>query len=84
MTTTVHFVPNRTTVHFAAATISNVAFLSMLAAYFDSLPFCNSNDDALAGIDDAGGSITPLLAGQQYKAGVGHTSAPYGVPVFVY
>lgn len=69
--TTVHFVDRSTTVLFPASTavVTSGGFLALISAYFDTLPFHNSNEDAVIG---------GLLVGEMYKAGAGHTSAPYG------
>jgi len=81
--TTVHFVDRATTVYFPASTVTTAMLTAMLLQYQATLKFFNANADALAGTDHNGNSVTPLVAGNEYKAGQGHENSAYGTRLFV-
>ena len=83
MNTTVHFVDNATTVRFQTISLSLAQIAALMRQYNDSLGFFNSNDDALAGIDEDGNSVTPLEVGDEYKSGSGNDTAPRGTKLVV-
>lgn len=81
--TTVHFVERSTTVLFPTSTVTQAMLLAMLQSYYATLEFFNSNDDAKAGTNADGDPVTPLVAGDEYKAGPGHENSAYGARIFV-
>jgi len=83
MNTTVHFVDNATTVRFPTSSLSLAQISALMRQYNDSLGFFNSNEDALAGIDEDGNSVTPLEVGDEYKSGSGNDTAPRGTKLVV-
>lgn len=46
--------------------------------YLMTLPFFNSNEEALEGTDHDGNIVDALSLGELYRAGRGHVAAPYG------
>lgn len=80
---TIHFVARSTTVQFPTSTVTQAMLLNMLLAYYAGLEFFNSNDDAKAGINADGDSVTPLVVGDEYKAGQGHENSAHGARLFV-
>lgn len=81
--TTIHFVDRSTTVRFPTSTVTTAMLLAMLEQYYATLEFFNSNAEAKAGVNSDGDTVTPLVAGNEYKAGPGHESSAYGARLFV-